>query len=111
MPAIMSDAELDEADLTEAIFPNTNLTGASLSGANLTGADLRGRMFWINHNSGIHEAEENAVQITQEQLDEAVADPGRPPTLSLHPVEAAEPRMRLVWRGKASLEDHSDDSA
>ena len=101
MPAKMIDADLEEADLAEAIFPNTDLTGATLRGANLTGAELRGRVYWIDR-AGRHEAEENAVRITQGQLDEAVADLGRPPKLSVHPVGDAETPMRLVWRGKAS---------
>ena len=92
MPAKMIDADLEAADLTEATFPNTDLTGAELRAANLTGADLRGRFYWIDR-AGRHEAEDNAVQISQEQLDEAVADPERPPKLSV--------RQRLVWRGKA----------
>ena len=109
MPAILIDADLEETDLTEAIFPNTNLTGAKLRGANLTGAQLRGWAYWISQ-AGIHEAEENAVRIAQGQLDEAVADPERPPTLSVRPSGDAEPRRRLVWRGKAASGDPSDDS-
>ena len=110
MPAILIEADLEEADLTEAIFPNTNLTGAKLRGANLTGAELRGRIYWIDR-AGKHEAEENAVRITQGQLNEAVADPERPPTLSVRPLGDVEPRRRLVWRGKSPSEDSSDDSA
>ena len=104
MPAKMVDADLEEADLSETEFPNTDLTGAKLRGANLTGAKLRGYIYWIDR-AGKHEAEENAVRITQEQLDEAVADPDRPPKVSVRPVGDAEPRTRLVWRGKAPSED------
>ena len=100
MPAKMIDANLEEADLTEAVFPNTDLTDANLSGANLTGVELRGRVYWIDR-AGQHEAEENSVRITQEQLDKAVADTDRPPMLSVRPVGDTEPRTRLVWRGKA----------
>ena len=102
MPAKMVDADLEEADLTEATFPNTDLTGAKFREANLTGASLRGWIYWIDR-AGKHEAEDNAVRITQEQLDEAVADADRPPTLSVHSVVDGEPRKRLVWRGKAPL--------
>ena len=91
MPAKMVDADLAEADLTEAIFPNTDLTGADLRDANLTGADLHGWIYWIDWG-GRHESEDDAVQITQEQLDDAVADPDHPPNLSV--------RKGLVWRGK-----------
>ena len=78
MPAKMVDADLEESDLTGATFPNTDLTGAVLRGANLTGANLRGWFYWIDR-SGRHDAEDNAVRIAQEQLDEAVADSGSPP--------------------------------
>ena len=100
MPAKMVDAVLEKADLTDSIFPNTDLTGADLSDANLTGADLRGRFYWIDR-AGKHGTEHRDVRITQAQLDEAVADPDRPPNLSLHPVGNTEPRKRLVWQGKA----------
>ena len=100
MPRRMIDAVLEEADLTEAVFPNTDLTGAEFRAGNLTGANLRGQIYWIDR-AGTHEAEDNAVRITQEQLDEAVADPDRPPKLSVCPVGDSEPRRRLVWRGKA----------
>ena len=68
------------------------MTGAELLGANLTGTNLRGRIYWIDWG-GKHEAEDNSVRITQEQLDDAVADPDRPPNLSV--------QKRLAWRGKA----------
>ena len=100
MPAKMIEADLQEADLTEAIFPNTDLTGAELRSANLTGANLRGWFYWIDR-AGKHEAEDNSVRISQEQLDESVADADRPPTLSVRSVADGEPRRRLVWRGKA----------
>ena len=100
MPAKMLDADLEAADLTEATFPNTDLTGAKLRAANLTGANLRGWFFWIDLG-GKHEAEDNVVRITQKQLDEAVADPDRPPKLTVFSVADGEPRTRLVWRGKA----------
>ena len=104
MPAGMSDADLEEADLTDAVFPNTNLTGAELRAANLTGANMRGQVYWIDR-AGQRNAEEDNVSITQEQLDEAVADPDRPPILSVRPVRGAESLERLVWRGKAPPSD------
>ena len=91
MPAQMVDAELEEADFTEATFPNTDLTGAKLRAAILTGANLRGWIYRIDWG-GRHEAADGAVRVTQEQLDDAVADPGHPPTLNV--------QQGLVWRGK-----------
>ena len=96
MPARMVDADLEEADFTDAKFPNTDMTDAEFRGANLTGADLRGMVYWIDWG-GKHEADGDSVRITQEQLDNAVADPDRPPNLSV--------RQRLVWRGKVPSED------
>lgn len=104
MPAKMLDTILEEADMTNARFPNTDLTGAKLRDSNLTGAMLRGMVYWIDLG-GRHEADHNAVRITQPQLDEAVADPKQPPELSIHPVGDTEPRERLVWRGKAPKSD------
>ena len=109
MPAKMVDADLKGADFTDAQFRNTDLTGADLRAANLTGAELRGRVYWIDR-AGRHEADDNAVRITQQQLDEAVADPDRPPTLSVHPVGGTESGTRLIWRGKAPSEDPSEDA-
>lgn len=105
MPAKMVDADLEEADLTEAIFPNTDLTGAKLRSANLTGANLRGFIYWIDRWGGRHDAQENAVKIAQEQLDEAVSDPDQPPQLNIRPVGHSEP---LVWQGGVPKADTDD---
>ena len=59
---------------------------------------LHGHVYWIDR-AGLHEGD--TVQVTQEQLDEAVADAERPPKLGVGPVGDTEPRKRLVWRGKA----------
>ena len=96
MPAKMVEADLEEADFTDATFPNTDMTDAEFRGANLTGADLRGMFYWIDWG-GKHEAEDDSVRITQEQLDNAVADPDRPPNLGV--------RQRLLWRGKVPSKD------
>ena len=103
MPAKMVGANLKWADLTEAKFPSSDLTDASLHEAILTGADLRGRAYWIDH-AGHHEGELGAAQITQKQLDEAVADPERPLKLSDRPAGNTERMKRLVWRGEALTE-------
>ena len=50
------------------------------------------------------------LRLNPEQLDEAVADLDRPPTLSVLPVGDGEPKARLVWRGKAPSDDLSDDA-
>ena len=108
MPKSMVNADLEEADLTDAVFPNTDLTGAKLRDAIVTGAKFRGWGYSITH-AGVHEAEDGELRITQEQLDEAAADPDRPPTLSPHPVGDTEPRKRLVWRGKAPTSGDARD--
>ena len=99
MPAKMIGAFLDEADLTEAVFPDTDLTGATLRAANLTGADFRGQSYQIDH-AGLHAADDDSIRISQEQLDESVADADRPPAFSVRTVADGEPPKRLVWRGK-----------
>ena len=101
MPAKMIDADLEESDLTEATFPNTDLTGAQLGGANLTGANLRGQSYWIDR-AGRHEAEDHSVRITQEQLDEAVADPRAAPNVKYSPGRRCRNRER-GWFGEERL--------
>ena len=61
-------------------LPPTNLNDVFLHGANLTGTNLK-----------------NCKGLTQEQIDEAVADSDNPPTLEgVVDANTGEP---LVWRG------------
>ena len=88
--ADLSKAKLIGADLTSAYFGGSDppsshsriaLISSQFEGANLSGADLR-----------------DVKNLTQEQLDEARADPKIPPNLG----GAVDPRTGkpLVWRGK-----------
>ena len=77
----LSRVLLNSTDLTGAYLDSTDLTGAYLSGTNLTGASLSG-----------------AKGLTQEQLDQAQADPADPPKLDgLCDAKTGAP---LEWRGK-----------
>ena len=99
MPATMVGASLFEADCTEAIFPNTDLTDARLDSTNLTAADLRSRDCWFS-TLGMYETEHGGVRVTQDQLDDAVADPKQPPILPEFPHVHEQTGMSLVWRGR-----------
>ena len=67
--AHLTDVNLTGAHLLSAHLAGAHLAGAHLAGANLTGANLDGTNF-----SG-------AKSLTQDQLDQARADPDKPPTL------------------------------
>ena len=73
-------ANLHRASLEGADLSNANLEGAWLEGVNLTGAEMRG-----------------CRDLTQEQLDEAVAREDNPPDLS--GTVDAKTGKPLVWRG------------
>ena len=71
--ADLSKANLISANLSHANLADANLADANLTGANLTGANLTG-----------------AKGLTQDQLDQARADPDNPPKLD----------ASLKWLGK-----------
>lgn len=100
MPARMVNARLCEADFTGAKFRNTDLSGADLHRANLSAAQFAGTRYWISH-AGPHEGKPEDVRISQEQLDEAVADPEQPPNLVRLSILDESTGKPLVWRGKA----------
>ena len=75
----LSNAKLSRADLERAVLLGTGLRNTDLSGENLTAAWLMG-----------------PVYLTQRQLDDARADPVRPPRLD--GVRDADSGKQLVWR-------------
>lgn len=87
--ADLSGANLADANLTGARLGNANLTGANLDGTNLTGADFT--------KQGLDAAAPPARGLTQQQIDQAKADPNNPPILDgVLDCETNEP---LLWRG------------
>ena len=88
------------ANLERAILTATNLRNAKLDYANLTGAQLFGSdltdasMFETNLTSAVLSF---CKGLTQEQIDEAQADPDKPPNLD--EVFLANTRRRLIWKG------------
>ena len=82
--ANLHGALLHEADLTEARLWKADLTEANLSGARLLRADLK------DANLG------NCRGLTQEQVDQAVADSDNPP--KLEGVVDANTGNPIVWR-------------
>ena len=82
----LSDAGLNCANLSGAILIRTNLSGADLSFTNLSGAILS-----------------QPIGLTQAQLNQARADPNKPPYLE--DCFDAKTNKPLVWHGKP-LEDN-----
>ena len=100
-----ADADLGGAKLREATFLRTDLRNASLAAADLAGAKfIRSnlRNVWLKGTnlSGVEfsETSPGATGLTQEQLDEACADPDVPP--QMHNVFDVATGARLEWRGK-----------
>ena len=89
--ASFSHANLSNATLLDAKLSNATLTGAKLFDTNFRDANISGARFSV---SGRFPAE----GLTQSQLDEARADPKRPP--KLQGVLDIKTNKPLVWRGK-----------
>ena len=87
----LDGADLSRANLTDANLAFANLTGADLSNAILTDAHLPFANLTGTDFSG-------AVGVTQDELDQAKADPNSPPKLDgAHNAETGAP---LEWRGQ-----------
>ena len=89
-------AEFINADLSSAWLAGTDLSNASLSGSNLAGATLLG----VNLSGTAFSASGNypVSGLTQEQLNEAMADTRNPPRLE-GVVDAASGKP-LKWHGR-----------
>ncbi len=86
--ADLSGADLAGANLTGAKLGNTDLAGANLDGANLTGSDFS--------RDDLRGEPSPACGLTQQQLDQAEADPDSPPFLDgTLDSETNEP---LLWK-------------
>ena len=100
--ADLSHARLCNADLSFANLGRAILTGADLSGARLLGTNLSAANLSAANLSYSDFDDELPKDLTQEQLDSAVADPSTPPILT--DVKDRKTGKPLVWRG-ASLSD------
>ena len=101
-----SDSRLVSAKMPNAFFirtsfRNAHLGGADVSGASFEDANLRGAKLRRTNLSGAKftESEPRAMGLTQEQLNEACADPSKRPDLGN--VVDADTGEALVWRGGA----------
>ncbi len=93
---VLIDVNLTRAVTREADFTDANLTNADLSGANLieadfNTADLSGADLGRS-SPYAPPGERRAIGLTQQQLDQACAEPGNPPIL--------DPDSDLVWNPK-----------
>ncbi len=100
-------ADLRKANLTDANLTGANLSLAVLTDADLTDANLSGADFSRHHlerNPQSPEEVSPATGLTQDQLDQAKADPNCPPYLE--GVLDSITKKTLVWRGRP-LDDDS----
>ena len=74
----LTGAKLDEADLFKAVFGACDLTGTSLRWANLSDANFAPD----SPSTPSIQGEPDRARLTQQQLDQAVADPLQPPTIA-----------------------------
>ena len=101
----LTNSLLAQADFSYAFLAYADLSGADVGGANfkrtiLNECNLSGTMFAsIAMGSDQQSRKILASDVTQAQLDQAVADPDNPPILE--GVIDAETGEQLVWRGRA----------
>lgn len=93
-------ADLSGADLHCANLTGANLGSAKLAGANLADATVSGANFAEDWRTQLRSP---ASGLTQEQLDQAIADPSHPPILD--GVLDAVTDAPLVWRGASSCQN------
>ena len=98
----LSDAELRWANLSGANISISNLSNAKLEDANLSGAMFGKGTRTTRSDPPVSESV--FARLTQQQLDEACADPDNPPKIAEGTVdiESGEP---LIWRGKPCARD------
>ena len=97
---LLSWAQLRHANFTRAELAGISLFGADLTNASFHGADLQDAILYkailsgasFSVNSGLP-----AKNLKQEQLDDAIADPEKPP--KLEGVKDADTGEQLEWRG------------
>ena len=94
--ADLTRADLTEADLSHADLTEARLGGARLGGARLIDADLTRAHLGEANLTGVDLSE--AKGLTQEQLDQAEADPDKPPKLD--GLCDADTGVPLKWHGK-----------
>ncbi len=95
--------DFSDSDLSSALLSGTVLEGAVFCDARLSATDFstkdRSRDIMRLPSSEYNDVPSPALGLTQEQLDQAQADPEHPPTLE--GVADAVTGRPLVWRGRA----------
>ena len=92
--ADLRDVDFSDAHLSGANLRSARVSGANFAGCRLDGADVSGTFF-----KAFLDSDMPAQGLTQQQLDEAKADPSEPPRLE-HVLDAVT-GLPLVWRGPA----------
>ena len=98
--ADLGGAELREATFLQADLRSVSLAAADLAGAKFIHSNLRNATLRNTNLSGAEFTETSSGEagLTQEQLDEACADPDVPPQVGN--VFDVATGARLEWRGK-----------
>ena len=109
------DADFSESTIGSADFSHAYLTHANLTGANVSATEFTQANLFNTNLSGVSFGEANQVtmsdppvskklyvRLTQDQLDEATAEPDNPPQIHECTVDA-ESGKPLVWRGSKPL--------
>ena len=94
--ARLVNADLSYANLGRAILAGADLSGARLLGVHLSGANLSGTI--LSYSDFVGSA--LPKDLTQEQLERAVADPDKPPILT--DSRDYKTGKLLIWRGAST---------
>ena len=102
------NSNFSQAELIGADLRNCQLSGSDLSDASIAAADLREAKLEGVNLSGANFAPDpafaglmTACKVTQKQLDEAIADPLRPPKIPRGLLDC-ETNQQLVWWGNST---------
>ena len=101
--ASLHGVDLHSAFLQEVNFQHSDLSAANLSDADLSGANLHSADLLnanLSYATFSDDGDDPAVGLTQEQLDQAWADPEYPPRLD--GVLDANTGKPLIWSGRAT---------
>ena len=98
-------ANLNSANLTDANLRGASLICASLKGAHLTEANLTAA--WLSGTNLTDAHMSRCKGLTQEEIDDAEAEPDKPPDLT--DAVDADTGKPLVWRGRSPPHGRSLD--
>ena len=99
--SMLCGANLKHANMTGAVLSATDLTGACLLLCDLSGARIESSKL---HRDGTIDESATYCRITQAQLDEATADPDRPPNIAPGTIDV-DTGLEVAWNRSKSEEN------